>query len=198
MNENHQSKRYKLYPKCSKHKDMHLRVCNNCLVALLNIDACPFGCVEEQKNQKVKADKQVKIFETGFLLLYPLPVDKTCYLELFVFKLIEERGRMDRWEAKITRISPTSNADIEFQSKFPLYYSAVGVSKRQFLVCGGVVGSHISNMIPTNQAFVVSITPNLKEYTIIPIEPMNKSRAGHTLVYHPQKQLVFSIGGFTG
>jgi hypothetical protein len=44
--ENHQSKRYKLYPKCRKHKDVQINVCNMCLVALLNLDACPLGCVE--------------------------------------------------------------------------------------------------------------------------------------------------------
>lgn len=47
LSENHQSKRYKLYAKCRKHKDKQINVCNNCLVALLNIDSCPFGCVQE-------------------------------------------------------------------------------------------------------------------------------------------------------
>lgn len=45
--ENHQSKRYKLYPKCRKHRDVQINVCNNCLVALLNVESCPFGCVSE-------------------------------------------------------------------------------------------------------------------------------------------------------
>ena len=108
LSENHQSKRYKLYPKCRKHKDVLINVCNNCLVALLNVDSCPFGCVSEEKTQKIKVDKQVKIYETGFLCLYPLPIDKTCCLELFVLKLIEERGRMDRWESKIQRLNPKS------------------------------------------------------------------------------------------
>lgn len=62
MPENHQSKRYKLYPKCRKHKDIQINVCNNSLVGLLNVDRCPFGCVTEEKVQKAKVDKQVKIY----------------------------------------------------------------------------------------------------------------------------------------
>ena len=95
--ENHQSKRYKLYAKCRKHKNIPLFVCNSCMVSLLNIDDCPFGCVSEEKTEKVTKDKQIKISETGFLSLFPLPIENKCYLELFIFKLIEERGRMDRW-----------------------------------------------------------------------------------------------------
>ena len=45
------------------------------MVALLNVDGCPFGCVEEEKVQKTKIDKLVKNYETGFIHLYPLPVN---------------------------------------------------------------------------------------------------------------------------
>lgn len=86
-----------LYPKCRKHKEVKINVCNMCLVALLNLDMCPFGCVEQQKNQKSKVDKQVKISETGFLYLYPQKFGESNYLEVFILKQIEERGRMDRW-----------------------------------------------------------------------------------------------------
>lgn len=57
-------------------------------------------------------------------------IEEKSYLELFVIKLIEERGRMDRWDARIQRISPKSDMENKFKDKFPLFYSAVAVSKR--------------------------------------------------------------------
>lgn len=103
---------------------------------------------------------------------------------------------MDRWESKINRVSPKSDFEINFAHKFPLFYSAVAVNNREFLVCGGAVGPNISEMKQTDQAFVVSLTSNLKEYSIIPIESMNYARSGHALVYHEKRQMVFAIGGF--
>lgn len=50
-------------------------------------------------------------------------------------------------------------------------------------------------MKQTAQAFVVSLSENLKEYSIIEIEPMNEARSGHSLVFHAKKQMVFAVGG---
>jgi hypothetical protein len=47
-----------------------------------------------------------------------------------------------------------------------MFYEAVAVTPREFLVCGGAVGPHINKMKVTNQAFVVSLTPDLKQYSI--------------------------------
>ena len=52
-------------------------------------------------------------------------------------------------------------------------------------------------MVQTSKAFVVSLTPNLKEYSVIEIAPMKKTRAGHGLVYHTDKKMVFAVGGFS-
>jgi hypothetical protein len=47
---------------------------------------------------------------------------------------------MDRWESKITRVSPSSEFEVKFAKGFPLFYSSVAVTDREFLVCGGAVG----------------------------------------------------------
>jgi hypothetical protein len=86
----HISKRYKLYPKCRKHRSSFISVCNSCLVALLNLDCCPYGCVEEGKVEgKVKKEVNVKHYETGFLNIFPQYSKNSYFLELFVIKLIE-------------------------------------------------------------------------------------------------------------
>ena len=59
-----------------------------------------------------------------------------------------------------------------------------------------MVGPHVTKMRPTNQSFVVSLSEDLKEYSIIQLMPMNKARSGHTLVFLPSKNMVFAIGGF--
>ena len=64
---------------------------------------------------------------------------------------------MDRWDCKISRLSPRSDAEVKFASKFPLFYAVVAVSSKEFLVCGGAVGSQIAQLKPTAQAFVVSL-----------------------------------------
>lgn len=105
----HISKRYKLYPKCRKHKSTFISVCNSCLVALLNLDCCPYGCQEEGKAEgKVKKEANVKYYETGFLNVFPQLSKNSYYLELFVIKLIEEKARLDRWEVSIKKINPKS------------------------------------------------------------------------------------------
>ena len=77
----HISKRYKLYPKCRKHKSDFINVCNSCLVALLNLDCCPYGCTEENKaEQKVKKEVNVKYYETGFLNVFPQFSKDSYYL----------------------------------------------------------------------------------------------------------------------
>ena len=65
------------------------------------------------------------------------------------------------------------------------------------MVCGGAIGPNVSSMVKTNKAFVVSITPNLKEYSIIEIAPMKEAKTGHTLVFHEARKIVFAIGGMT-
>lgn len=49
---------------------------------------------------------QIKFSETGFLVPYPQITKDSYYLELFVIKLIEERGRLDRWESTVRKVMP--------------------------------------------------------------------------------------------
>lgn len=78
--EYHQFKRYQLYPKCPKHRNNWISLCNNCLVSILNLNSCPYGCETEKKEMKGLKAESLNIHESGFLCMYPKITKNSQYL----------------------------------------------------------------------------------------------------------------------
>jgi len=70
------------------------------------------------------------------------------------------------------------------------------VNSRNILVTGGVLGKNYSEMKPTNQSFVISLSADVKEFQIMEISPMQEARSGHSLLYHEERNMIFAVGGF--
>lgn len=194
--EDHYSKRYRLFPQCRKHRDQPITVCNLCLVALLNLKVCPYGCESVTAPVKTKKDVHVKHYETGFLHCFPQLGKEECYLELFRIKLTEERGRLDRWQASIDKIQPASRGDYEAVQNWPLYGAVVSVGDREFILAGGVRGKHLTALQPTGDSYHVTLSADLKTFKVEPLKAMALTRSGHSLVYESSSKRVYAVGGF--
>lgn len=98
------TKRYQFYPKCPTHNNDPISLCNGCLVSILNVDQCPYGCEYAKKENKgVKITPPV-INQTGFLILYPKRIKDSQYLEFINIKQIVENGKLDKWESLLKKI----------------------------------------------------------------------------------------------
>jgi hypothetical protein len=51
-------------------------------------------------------------------------------------------------------------------------------------------------MKPTNQAFVISLSADAKDFQIMELPPMQEARSGHCLIYHEERKMIFAVGGF--
>lgn len=103
---------------------------------------------------------------------------------------------MDRWEINVKKVLPKTANELKYQDKFPMFAGIVEVGTRDFMVTGGVVGKNINEMTPTNQAFVINVSQDTKDFQIIELPPMHEARSGHALIFHEARKMVFAIGGF--
>ena len=167
LEEYHISKRYDLYPRCQKHRDCPINVCNSCIVSLLNLESCPYGCEYDKKTRKPAKASNTKVSETGFVSLYPkVSVNDEEYLEFFVFKHIEEAGRLDKWETNIRKIRKAESAKASVLSKFTLYASACQTGPMHYLYCGGAAGNNIGGLKTVADAFWVHISEDRKLFLV--------------------------------
>lgn len=76
--------------------------------------------------------------------MYPQSLEDSYYLDLFVIRQIEEKGRLDRWESILKKVRPLDTITNKYEKYFALYSGSVGIGNKTYLNCGGVIGSSIS------------------------------------------------------
>lgn len=79
-------------------------------------------------------------------------------------------------------------------NKFALYAASVQVSQFSFFYTGGVIGTKLSEMKPTNACFFVNIDSKCKNFTIENAPAMNEAKSSHGIVLF--NDYIYVVGGF--